>query len=140
MYCATILLLLETYVLISSSPPELVVSNKGGYYYVPYDRCRGKYPKIRHTNLCWNPPNRRLIWGITTHVSDPNRKMAWTIVSYKRPNVLVYAPYLPNIKSIQYHLFLAFRRLDMTVGQSSPAAVRRRPRYLKDDTVYSERP
>ena len=80
MYCATVLCRLEMYVSISSSQAALIASPKGGYSHVP-SACRcGNFPESRPATLWWNPPTRRLLQGVTTPVSDPNSRMAWTTV------------------------------------------------------------
>ena len=52
--------------------------HKGGYSHVPYSFRGRNSAKIRCATLWWKPPNRRLVWGVTTHVSDLNIITAWT--------------------------------------------------------------
>ena len=76
MYCATVFYHLEIYFLISSSPAALIKYPNGGYYYVPSIRLRGIFAKILRAILWWNPPKIHIMWGVTTHVSDPSSRMA----------------------------------------------------------------
>ena len=136
MYFINVFCHLDIYAPISLITTNLITPPKGGYSQVPSVRSRGISPDILCDTLWWNPPQSRLIWGVITHVYNPNSRMAWTTTIQKLPNFRVYTTSLPNIQARRDQLLLAFKILAMKSSQSSSVAIRRHPRYLKADTVY----
>ena len=65
--------------------------------------------------------------GVTNHVSDLKRRMAWMNNFKNVPDVLASEPSHTRIYDIHSHFFLDLFRLDMTAGQSYSVAKRRRP-------------
>ena len=53
-------------------------------------------------------PNIYLIWGVTTHISDPNSITDWAAAVYECPNVIVSATPHPNIQVSQEQIFMKF--------------------------------
>ena len=75
------------------------------------------------------------MWGVSTHVSNPNSSTAFTTALKNKPDTLGLAPSLPRIHSSRPHLFFAFQMFPTTDGQSSSTAVNTRYRYLKEVTI-----
>ena len=50
-----------------------------GYSHLLLDRCHSLFNAIRRTNPWWNPPINLPMQGVTTQVSTPNIKTAYTV-------------------------------------------------------------
>ena len=75
------------------------------------------------------------IRGVTTHISKLKRRTSWTATLKKLPDVHAFATYVPRIRDIRVHFFLAFQMLATTSGQYFPVAMRMQPRYLNATTL-----
>ena len=136
MYCTTLFCHLEIYVSMYYIPSAIIMSPKGGYSHVPSARCRGIFPKIHRANLWWNPHKSRLILGVTTHVSDLDIRMAWTM-SHKNDRHLSISALLSQDQSQMILALPSLPEIGYAASQLSSVATRRRPRYLNEDTVSS---
>ena len=72
--------------------------------------------------------------GVINHVLDLYIITNCTTAKYILPDIQASSPYLPRTFVSRAHFCLDFRRLLTTSGQSFSAAVRIRPRYLKEVT------
>ena len=82
--------------------------------------------------LVLEPPIYRSRWGITTHVSDPNRSTDWTTTFKNVPGLVMSTPSHTRICDSCTHLFLRFLRLYIITGKLLFMADRSLPRYLND--------
>ena len=76
MYCTTVFFRMEIYVSITFIPSAIIIPPKVGYSHFPSSHHRGILPKIHLARIWWKPPQSRLMWGVTTYVSEPNIRMA----------------------------------------------------------------
>ena len=74
--------------------------------------------------LCWKLPRARPMQGVSTHVTNPNKRTTCTTVLENIPETLGMAPYHPRILASRDQLFCAFQRSPTIVGQSSSDAVK----------------
>ena len=73
--------------------------------------------------------------GVTTYVYNPNRRNSCTTALRDIPETRGMAPSHLSILASHAQLFRSFQRFPTTDVQSSSAAVKTRPRYLKEVTV-----
>ena len=111
----------------------------GGYYHMLSGSHRGCFPVRQWSTLCCNPLSVRNMRRVSTHISNPKRRTAYTTTLENVLDVRKSAPSLPRILNIRAPLFHDLRRLETTTGQSLPESVSLRPRYLKYVTVVSGR-
>ena len=76
----------------------------GGYPQIPLVRLLGCRHIIQQATLLWKPPIALLIWGVTTHIYDPNSNIAWTI-AFK---LCQDSPSQTRTRDSRAHLFLDF--------------------------------
>ena len=74
------------------------------------------------------------MWGVTTQVSTPNIKTAYTMADYNQPDVWANT-YCPSIIDRRSHICRTIWIFLMTSVQSSYVVVRILPRYQKDITI-----
>ena len=77
--------------------------------------------------LCWKLTRVRPMWRFSNHVSDPNKRTAYTTAFKKNPKTLGLAPSRPRIFSRRAHLFRAFRMYPTNAGQLSSTSVKTSP-------------
>ena len=94
-------------------------------------------PVIHQTARWWKPLRAFSIWGVTTHISDPNKITACTTAIYNLPSFLLSAPYLPNIFTISPHFPCARHIFCFTSGHSSLVDDIRRPNFFNEGTTAS---
>ena len=75
------------------------------------------------------PPRVRVMHGVTTHVSDPDKNVAWMAAIYKRPDVLASPPFFPRISKRRASTFCAFQRLLDKSDQSPYTTISIQTRY-----------
>ena len=100
------------------SPPQTLLRPYGGYSYRPTMFCFGCITARRWAVLWWNPPRVLAILGVTTQVSEPNKRFALNTALLKFLKVQRSAPSRPKIPDKYDHLLQAFQRLSTTSSQS----------------------
>ena len=78
--------------------------------------------------------------GLTTHVSAPKSNTGWKTDLKKNADTRGLAPSLLRIFFVFLQTACAFVRFRITAGQSSSAANKTLPSYLKDRTISRVRP
>ena len=85
-------------------------------------------------------PQRPNNMGVATHMYEPKMMNSWTIALKESPNFCEFYPSRLRILDIRAHFFMAFLRLETTIGQPASMAVMMRTNYLNVSTVVSEFP
>ena len=89
---------------VHSSTRLSIVASKSsmrGWYMHLTSGCHwGFFPVKLWATQLWNPPSVQTMWGVTTHVSEPKRRMAWTNALKILTGICVSAPFCPRISNI----------------------------------------
>ena len=80
------------------------------------------------------------MWGVRTHVSDPQSNTACTTALENTPYILGLYPSCPSILVSRAQLFRTFFKFPTTAGQFSSTTVNTRPNYSNKVNISSGLP
>ena len=134
MYWPTVLFRRAMYTSNSYRNVSLITYPRVEDYQLPLVCLQGRFHGSRWYTLWWNPPSDLPMQGVTPHVSEPNRNMAWTNALKLRPGICTPDPSFPITLDIHAHFFLYLFSFITTIFQSLYVATMMCPRYLNTVT------
>ena len=127
-------------VYVGSNPASALAASAMIYFHFSCSLHCGICHVSFHVAWYWKPPSTRPMWGVTTHISAPNRNTYWKTALKKNTDNRSLTPSLLRILSVLHQTVRVFARFWTTAGHSSSATDITIPWYLKDVTISRGRP